>query len=522
MQIKSQSITRGALILGAASFLSYLLGLFRDRLLASTFGAGTALDAYNTAFIIPDVIANLLFAGVSLSVLMPVLTDIAARKKNAEAFRVANTVLNLTAIVLTILSVIVFFLMPVLIKLVAPGFTGEQRTLTVELSRLMLLSPLLFALSNAFGSILVSMKRFASYAFSPVFYNIGIVAGLLIFSKKFGIHAAVIGTIAGAFLHLLFRFVELIRTPYRYSPILDLKHPALRKIGTMMIPRMINLMAVQANLWAWNAIASTLAVGSIAVFNLSRNLQSLPVSLFGIALATAVSPTLTDTASTNNWPKFVEHIRRTFSRILFFTLPAGVGMFLLRYEIADVLFSGGQFTDANMRATAFTLGVFCLVTPLESVVHLLLRAFYAQLDTKTPLLISLAMTATNIISALVFTKWIGVAGLPLGFAVANALQLTLLLLVLHKRVQGFNIASFITTTRTSVIATLAMSATLSIYLWWFRSAFTAGTLTGIIQIGSGVLIGAFVYFLTSNALRDENTNIVRAWFTRLGGLTKRS
>ncbi|MFA6272731.1 MAG: lipid II flippase MurJ, partial [Patescibacteria group bacterium] len=254
MQIKSQSITRGALILGAASFLSYLLGLFRDRLLASTFGAGTALDAYNTAFIIPDVIANLLFAGVSLSVLMPVLTDIAARKKNAEAFRVANTVLNLTAIVLTILSVIVFFLMPVLIKLVAPGFTGEQRTLTVELSRLMLLSPLLFALSNAFGSILVSMKRFASYAFSPVFYNIGIVAGLLIFSKKFGIHAAVIGTIAGAFLHLLFRFVELIRTPYRYSPILDLKHPALRKIGTMMIPRMINLMAVQANLWAWNAI----------------------------------------------------------------------------------------------------------------------------------------------------------------------------------------------------------------------------------------------------------------------------
>lgn len=489
--------------------------------MASTFGAGAALDAYNTAFIIPDVIANLLFAGVSLSVLMPVLTDISARKQHAEAFRVANTALNLTAISLTILSIIVFFLMPILINLVAPGFSGEQRTLTIELSRLMLLSPLLFALSNAFGSILVSMKRFASYAFSPVFYNIGIVAGLLIFSEKYGIHAAVFGTIAGAFLHLLFRFVELTLTPYRYSPILDLKHPALRKIGTLMVPRMINLMAVQANLWAWNAIASTLAVGSIAVFNLSRNLQSLPVSLFGIALATAVSPTLTDTASTKDWPKFVEHIRRAFSRILFFTLPAGVGMFLLRYEIANVLFSGGQFTDANMRATAFTLGVFCLVTPLESVVHLLLRAFYAQLDTKTPLLISLAMTTTNIISALIFTKWIDVAGLPLGFAVANALQLTLLILILHKRVQGFNITSFFTTTRTSIIATLVMSAFLSVYLWWFRSAFAGGTLLGVIQIGSGVLIGAVIYFITSNILHDENTDLVRTWLARFRGLTKR-
>lgn len=508
--------------MGAASFLSYLLGLFRDRLLASTFGAGAALDAYNTAFIIPDIIANLLFAGVSLSVLMPVLTDITARKKTAEAFHVANTVLNLTAIVLIILSVITIFLMPALISLVAPGFSGQQKTLTVELSRLMLLSPILFALSNAFGSILVSMKRFASYAFSPVFYNIGIVAGLLIFSEKLGIHAAVFGTIAGAFLHLLFRFMELVRTPYHYSPVLDLKHPALRKIGTLMVPRMINLMAVQANLWAWNAIASTLAVGSIAVFNLSRNLQSLPVSLFGIALATAVSPTLTDTASTRDWTKFVEHIRRTFSRILFFTLPAGVGMFLLRYEIAGVLFSGGQFTEANMRATAFTLGVFCLVTPLESVIHLLLRAFYAQLDTKTPLLISLAMTAVNIISALAFTKWIGVAGLPLGFAVANALQLTLLILILRKRVQGFNITSFITTTRASIVATLIMSVILSVYLWWFRSTFMNGTLSGVVQISSGVLIGALVYFLVSNALHDENTNIVRAWLTRVRGLTKRS
>lgn len=514
MLLKSQSIARGAFVLGAASFLSYLLGLFRDRLLASTFGAGNALDAYNTAFIIPDFIANLLFAGVSLSVLMPVLADIAVRKQPAEAIRVANTVLNLAMLTLIVLSVIAFVLMPVLIGAVAPGFSEEKRSLAVALSRLLLLSPILFAISNTFGSILVSMKRFVGYAFSPVFYNLGIVAGIFLFANTFGVYGVVLGTLGGALLHLLVRFIELTRTPYRYAPVLDIRHPALPRIGRLMVPRMGSLIAVQANLWAWNAIASTIAAGSIVIFNLSRNLQSLPVSLFGIALATAVSPSLTDAASTGDWPAFLSHMRRTFSRITFFVFPASVGMFLLRNEIAGTIFGAGQFTDADVQLTAFTLGVFCLVTPLESIVHLLVRAFYAQLDTKTPLIVAVITTVVSIAGALAFAPWIGVAGLPLGFAAANLLQVALLAVLLRTRVRTWHGVVFNRHVATAALATLVMTIVLAALLWWMRGALTDGTIANLISIASAVAVGGFVYLVVSLALKNENTSVVRTFFQR--------
>lgn len=507
--LKSQSVTKGALVLSAASLLSYLLGLFRDRLFAGTFGAGDALDAYNSAFIIPDFIANLLFAGVSLAVLMPVLTDIATRKKPEEAFRVANTVLNLAALALLVLAGIAFVLMPVLMRAIAPGFDAQQRAVAVSLSRLMLFSPMLFMLSNALGSILVSMKRFVGYAFSPVFYNVGIVAGTLLFADQFGIYAAAVGTLIGALLHLLLRAIELFRTPFRYMPVLDVFQPAIRTIVRLMVPRMIGLITWQVNLWAWTAIASTLAAGSIAIFSFSRNLQSLPVSLFGIALATAVYPTLTERFTKKDLAAYTENIRQTFSRIFFFVLPASIGIFLLRTEIVRSLLGVGDFTEADVQATAFALGMFCLVIPFESLVHLFTRAFYAQLDTKTPVIISIIMSTVNVGAGFALAQTMGIAGLPLGFAAASALQVGLLFAILRSRVPQLNFNVMRNATAQVIFGSALMAIVMTGVLSFLRGSLASSTAHDIVTLGAGIVSGGLTYAIAGFAMKNENMAVVR-------------
>ncbi|MFA6511814.1 MAG: murein biosynthesis integral membrane protein MurJ [Patescibacteria group bacterium] len=513
MFLKKQSITSGALVLSAASFLSYLLGLWRDRLFAGNFGAGETLDAYNSAFLIPDLIANLLFAGVSLAVLMPVLADIAAREKPEKAFRLASTILNLAALLMLVLAAIAFVLMPWLMQLIAPGFDAEQTALAVQLSRLMLLSPMLFMLSNALGSILVSMKRFVGYAFSPVFYNIGIVAGTFFFADAIGIYAAVLGTLFGALLHLLIRVFELIHTPFRYMPILDVFQPAIRKIVGLMIPRMIGLVAWQANLWAWTAIASTLAAGSIAIFSFSRNLQSLPVSLFGIALATAVFPTLSEMFAKKDWKSFTENIQQTSSRIFFFVLPASVGIFLLRREIVQVLLGTGDFTAEDVQKTAFALGAFCLVVPFESLVHLFTRAFYAQLDTKTPVVVSIVMGVINIGTGMFLVRSMGVAGLPLGFAIASAVQVCLLYGILHSRIPQLNLSIMKRAMGKTLLGTLIMAVMMGLLTSFMRGTALANieypNSGAIATMILGIPTGAIVYLITGFAMKNENMAVLR-------------
>jgi putative peptidoglycan lipid II flippase len=259
------SLERGAVILIVTSGLSYTLGLLRDRALAGTFGASAALDAYQAAFIVPDAIFNLFIAGALTTAFLPVYTDLRTRRRRQEAARLAGTLLSGGLVLLTAVGLAALFFAKPLTALVAPGFPPNQLALLANLTRIMLLSPLLFLISNLLGSMLISNKRFLFYGLSPAFYNLGIILGIAAFAPVFGIYAAAVGTIAGAALHLAIRLVDLRRARLALMPAWRIT-PPVKKVIKLMLPRLVGLAGTQLQLWMFVAIASTLGEGSVTAW----------------------------------------------------------------------------------------------------------------------------------------------------------------------------------------------------------------------------------------------------------------
>ena len=405
-----QSITSGAVTIAFFTILSGLLGLFRDRLFASKFLVSKigevhqSLDVYYAAFFIPDTIYYLIFLGALAAAFIPVFTSYISKKKEDEAFYIANSFLNLALLSLIVISLIIFFLAPILSKLIAPGFTPEKQRLTASLIRLMLLSPLFFGISNTAGGILNSYKRFTIFAIAPCLYNLGIIFGTLAFYQKWAIYAPAVGVLIGAFLHMIIQLGGAYRLGFRWHPIADFRHIAVRKIFKLMFPRAAALAVDRINRWVFVVIASTLAIGSVSIINLSNNLQGFPVSFFGIAVATATFPFLAEAVSLNQNVEFTKNLSRGLSYILYLMIPASILIVLLRVQIVRIVLGAGHFGWTDTRLTAACLGIFSLSLFAQGIIPLFCRSFYALQDTLTPFKLALWTVFVDLLGSLLFTR----------------------------------------------------------------------------------------------------------------------
>lgn len=428
--LRARPFERGAIILLITSGFSYALGLLRDRALAGTFGASDLLDAYQASFIVPDIIFNLFVAGALTAAFIPVFTDLRTRRQNAEAARLAGTLLVVGVGVLLVAGAAAFALASPLTELVAPGFSPQKHALLANLTRIMLLSPLLFLVSNLLGSMLVSTKRFLFYGLSPALYNLGIIFGALTLAPVFGIYGVAVGTIIGAGMHLLIRLIDLRRAHLRLIPSPTFS-PAVKKVVLLMLPRMIGLTAMQIQLWAFVAIASTLGEGAVTVYSLARNFQSFPVSLIGIAFATSLFPLLAESASRRSHTQYTRRLIKGSLTTLAFVVPAALAMYVLRIPIVSILVGTGQFDPQAVARTAAVLGMYTISIPAESLVHIFARAFYALHNTLIPVSVSIAAIITSITSAYLLAQQLGTIGIPAGFAIGTGLQALLLLFLLR-------------------------------------------------------------------------------------------
>jgi putative peptidoglycan lipid II flippase len=311
------------------------------------------------------------------------------------------------------------------------------------MTRIMLLSPILFAVSNALGSILITQKHFLAYALSGFLYNLGIILGIIILNEQFGIFAAAIGAVIGAFFHLFVRLLNIFTVKYKFRPTLSLRHEGVVKIFKLMIPKTVSLVAWQLMLWTYTFVAYGLGEGSVAAFNYARNLQSFPVSLFGIAFATAIFPFLADHVHHKNQGRFSEDFQKSLEKILFFAIPAAIGMLILNREIIEMILKGGAFDDAAVNLTSLVLFFFILSIPIESAVHLFARGYYAFKNTLTPMFFALCGYGVNITFSIVAAKTIGVSAIPIAFLLGTSLQLLLLVIFFSKKLKKFNIKKFL-------------------------------------------------------------------------------
>ncbi len=456
---QSRSITWSALLLGLSSVVSAFLGLFRDRLMAGRFGAGEELDIYFAAFRLPDFVYALLITGGLVAAFLPVFAD-HWRRGEKNGWHLTNNVLNSFFILLAGICFILFLFVPSLVKIVAPGFNASQLAVTAQLTRIMLLSPILFGLSNILAGVLQYFQKFFSYALAPILYNLGIIFGIIFLEPIFGLYGLAYGVLLGALLHLLIYIPPMIVSGFSYQILIDWKDRGLKKIFRLMAPRMLAQASSQINMIVMTAIASTLAIGSITVFTFANNLQGFPVAIIGVSFAVAAFPSMSRSVAEDNQKDFFKHFSRAWREISFLVIPASIFLFLLRAQAVRLVLGTGSFSWQDTRLTAAALGIFCLGIFFASIIPLLARSFFSYHNTKTPTVISIFSIIMSILLAFVFLfllkqdngftsfliKWlklyelkgIEILALPLALVTGSFLNASLLFIFIFKKLRQEN------------------------------------------------------------------------------------
>lgn len=495
-------------LLAVTSFLSYAIGLLRDKIIAFKFGASAATDAYSASFIIPDMLFNLFIAGALVAAFLPVFSEHLTKDKK-KAQEIANTVLTGGVILISSLAILAFIFMPQIVPFLFGNSDIELQESIIKMTRLMLPSAILFAISNTLGNILMSYKHFIAYSLSPILYNLGIILGITFLSDSMGIYSAATGVLIGASLHAAIRIIDITTTEYNYKPQLKIKDPAFKKIIKLMLPKTASLIAWQINLYIFTAVGLRILEGSVAAFNFARNIQSFAVSLFGIAFATAVFPYLTTTFSEENYIEYTGHIQKTIQRILFFTIPATVGVMVLAEPLVNLILGGGAFNENSAQITALILFYFGLSIPFESLVHILARAFYARQNTLTPMIINISTMVVIALITLFVAPIYGVQWFSIGFSIGFAFQVVLLSFILRKKLEQFNIKSL----SKSVLKTIISSSIMLLVLLLLKPLHEtiSSKLATVIQI----VVGAGSYFVSAMILKSSEISSISYIFNRI-------
>lgn len=416
------------------TFVSYATGLLRDRIFARTFGAGPELDAYNAAFVLPELALDVLVAAGLTAPFVPVFASL-KRVDPAASVRFAQTVLTLAILTMALASVALLLVAPQTIELIAPGFPAENRALYLELFRIMLLTPALFAASIALGEVLVAERRFLWYALAPILYNAGIVIGTVLLHDRIGIRAAAVGAVIGALLHLGIRLVGIRRTPVRLRLRLDLRMPAIREFLRLMAPKMASHPVEPLTFLYFTSVASTLAAGSVTAVSFARNFQSVPVSLIGVAFSLAAFPALSAAWAASDRTGFLRIVRTNTLTIGGLTLLAAFGLVLVGPLAIDRLLGGEAFDASDVALTSGVLTAFAIAVPFDALNNLFARALYATHNTILPVLASLAGFALTVGTTASLVGSLGVTAIPLGFAAGTALRTVLLVIALVVRLR---------------------------------------------------------------------------------------
>lgn len=501
---ETNGLTTAAIIVGGASLASRVIGVLRDRVLAANFGAGDALDAYYAAFRLPDLLYTLIILGALSAGFIPVFAEYLETKGQDEAWRLAERILSVVGATMIVICAGLIIFAPQLVPLTVPGFSAGKLEVTVRLTRIMALSPLFLGLSAVMGGILQATRRFFAFALAPVLYNVGIIFGAVVLSPVLGLEGLAWGVVVGAFFHLVTQSSVALRLGLKRVPAPSIRTEGVRRILWLMAPRTAGLAVTQINMVILLALASALPIGSIAVFNLANNLQSFPVSIFGISFAVAAFPNLARAAGARRDDEFLTFLGSAARKIIFLIVPATAVFFLLRAQIVRLALGAGAFDWNDTIRTADVMGIFTLSLIFQALVPLLARAFYALQDTWTPLIAGVIAEAFNLILALILRESLGIMGLAVAFSAAAFLNMLLLWWLLYYKKGPLGEGTF----TLSLAKTCAASLALFGFGWIVRQGL--GTIFPLrtfwqvaLQAGGTITVGLAAFTAVAVLLKSE-------------------
>ncbi|RJR14577.1 murein biosynthesis integral membrane protein MurJ [Candidatus Microgenomates bacterium] len=453
---KQNSILSAASVIMIMVLLSRVLGLLRDRLLAHYFSVSD-LGIYFAAFRLPNLIFELLVMGALATAFIPVFTRILTKEGEQAAFKMAANIINVAFVAVVILIIpLLIFTYPIA-RLIVPGFNPEQLDLMVSFTRIMLLGQLLpLAIGNFFTGMLQSFQRFLLPALAPVVYNIGIILGVVFFASATGLYSAVFGVVIGAFMYLLIQIPLLLLLRYRHTWQVSYADPHTREVFKLMLPRTFGLAVSQIDTTLDLILASFLGPRSITIFNFAQHLQQVPIGLFGATFAQAVLPTLSSEGAKKDLDTFKKYFLASLHQTLFFVLPASMMLIVLRIPVVRLVFGAERFDWEATVLTGMTVSFFAVSIFAQSLAQLLARAFYALLDTKTPVIIGVVSVIVNVVLSYTFILilHLPVWSLAASASSASIVHIFFLWIFLYRKVKGFDLGTMLIPAVKILIATL--------------------------------------------------------------------
>lgn len=399
MYSEIRGLHQAAYILALFAVGSQMLALLRDRLLAHTFGASGELDLYYAAFRIPDLLFALFSSVLSVYVLLPFVSKARAEKNHSGGADILSQMFTVFVLLYSVVALLLFITTPYLVPRIFPGFV-EQTPLITLLIRILLLQPFLLGLSSLYGVVTQFSQRFILYAISPLLYNIGIICGVAFIYPWLGLPGLVVGVVLGAAAHLLIQLPLVKMTDLTFGFVRQIDWSIIRSVLTFAFPRAITLSIYQIVLLILVSLATMMSAGSISIFQFAYNLQSVPLAIIGMSYSVAAFPVLAKLFAKQEREAFCQHVMTAFRHIIFWSLPIIALVVVLRAQIVRVVLGSGEFGWNDTRLTAALLALFVISLVAQSMKLLLVRAFYAGGNTRTPLLIALSGAVVTLGGAL--------------------------------------------------------------------------------------------------------------------------
>ncbi|MEZ0241005.1 MAG: murein biosynthesis integral membrane protein MurJ [Chloroflexota bacterium] len=427
------SIARSGLIVGSAFLLGRVLGWVRVVVIGTTFGASAELDSFFAAFRIPDLIFQLVAAGALASALLPTLTVLISEDRREAASRVASSVGNALLGALLVLALAAFVAAPFFVPVIAPGFTPEQMSLTVDLTRIMLASPILLATSSVVQAVLNANGRFAASVIAPLVYNLAIILAALLLAPSMGIYGLAVGVVAGSACHLLVLIRPVRRSGFRWSSALDLRDPLVSRVLVLLAPRVIGLASNQLMFVVATALATGIGIGAVSAFSIAFSLFQIPIGVVALPIGIVLLPSLSQSVAREEHDRYGQVVTQALRFILWFALPLSAVIVVLAPEIVTLLFGYGRFDATAIASTAAVLALLAPAIASESLLAVLARAFYARLDTVTPVVAAVLAVIIDIGLSILLVGRIGLGGISVAIVVGSWIEAAYLVFLLERR-----------------------------------------------------------------------------------------
>jgi len=511
---ENELVTRAAGVVGIFTFLSRILGLVRDILIANFFGSGMSADAFFVAFRIPNLLRRL-FAEGSFSVsFIPVFTEYLQNKSKKEAFLLARVVLTFFVLIVTVITILGIILSPLIVRVIAPGFggMGEKYALTVLLTRIMFPYIFLVSMLALFMGILNSLKHFAAPAIAPIFLNLSMITALLFITPymRAPTIGLALGVIVGGVIQMALQIPFLMSKGLSFAPKWNLGHPALKKIGILMLPTIFGSAIYQINQLVGTLLASLLREGSISYLYYADRLVQFPLGVFAIAISTAVLPSLSREAANGDIIRLKQTLSHALRLTMFITIPAMVGLIVLRQPIIRLLFERGAFDSFTTIMTAQALLYYSLGLWAFAGLRVFVSAFYSLQDTKTPVKVAVVAMIINIVFSLALMGPLKHGGLALALSLASTLQLFMLIFLLRKRLGGIEGRVVMSSMVRSFISSIVMG--ICIYFLAFK-IFGSILAQKTFNLALGILIivcaGLVIYFISTHVLGSKELSSLK-------------